>query len=44
MPHLAFVIINYGRTPPGAPPHVIFTKSPHNLLNVFIQITNNKGI
>jgi hypothetical protein len=35
MSHLAFVAINYERA----------TTNPHtNLLNVFIQIANNKGI
>jgi hypothetical protein len=36
MSHLAFVTINYGRA---------HSPNPHtNLLNVFIQIANNKGI
>jgi hypothetical protein len=44
MSHLTFVTINYGRAPLGAPPHV-HSPNPHtDLLNVFIQIANNKGI
>jgi hypothetical protein len=44
MSHLAFVTINNGRAPLGAPPHVTLTHPHTNLLNVFIQIANNKGI
>jgi hypothetical protein len=44
MPHLTFVTINYGRAPLSAPPHVTLTHPHTNLLNVFIQIVNNKGI
>jgi hypothetical protein len=46
MSHLAFVTINYGRAPLGAPPHVTLTQPSHYFAEciVFIQIANNKGI
>jgi hypothetical protein len=43
MSHLTFVTINYGRAPLGALPSHL-PNSHTNLLNVFIQIANNKGI
>jgi hypothetical protein len=46
IPHVTpgFFTINYGRAPLGALP-MSHSRNPHtNLLNVFIQIANNKGI
>jgi hypothetical protein len=44
MSHLAFVTINYGRAH-WVPLPMSHSPKPHtNLLNVFIQIENNKAI